>query len=308
VDRLPYEIVDVFTDRPFTGNPLAVVFDAESLATEQLQALAREFHLSETVFVLAPTAAGATYRARIFTPESELPFAGHPSVGAAVTLTRRTSRPGGQERTDRPGGQERTGSGAGTLIQECGAGLLPITVYGDGRATLTGGVPTVGEPVDPTNMLATVGLTAEDFAGPAPRYAGAGLEFPFLSVVPSAVARSAGDAAAARATGITQVSVFSWDESTRVAHCRMFAPGVGVPEDPATGSAALGLGVWLVASGLLPGNGEFAYTVRQGLELHRPSTLDCRVRALDGKAVSATVTGRVVPIASGLIAVPPFVG
>jgi trans-2,3-dihydro-3-hydroxyanthranilate isomerase len=290
VDRLPYEIVDVFTDRPFTGNPLAVVFDAETLATEQLQALAREFHLSETVFVLAPTAAGASYRARIFTPESELPFAGHPSVGAAVTVTRRRD------------------SGAGTLIQECGAGLLPVTVYGEGRATLTGGVPTVGEPVDPTNLLATVGLTAEDFAGPAPRYAGAGLEFPFLSVVPGAVARSAGDAAAARAAGITQVSVFSWDESTRVAHCRMFAPGVGVAEDPATGSAALGLGVWLVASGLLPADGEFAYTVRQGLELHRPSTLDCTVRALDGKAVSTTVTGPVVPIASGHIAVPPFVG
>ena len=290
MDRLPYEIVDVFTDRPFTGNPLAVVFDAETLATEQLQALAREFHLSETVFVLAPTAAGASYRARIFTPESELPFAGHPSVGAAVTVTRRRD------------------SGAGTLIQECGAGLLPVTVYGDARATLTGGVPTVGEPVDPTNLLATVGLTAEDFAGPAPRYAGAGLEFPFLSVVPGAVARSAGDAAAARAAGITQVSVFSWDESTRVAHCRMFAPGVGVAEDPATGSAALGLGVWLVASGLLPADGEFAYTVRQGLELHRPSTLDCTVRALDGKAVSTTVTGHVVPIASGHIAVPPFVG
>jgi trans-2,3-dihydro-3-hydroxyanthranilate isomerase len=299
VDRLPYEIVDVFTDRPFTGNPLAVVFDAESLATEQFQALAREFHLSETVFVLAPTAAGASYRARIFTPESELPFAGHPSVGAAVTVSRRRDWPRGREGTD---------SAAGTLIQECGAGLLPITVYGDGRATLTGGVPTVGEPVDPTNLLATVGLTAEDFAGPAPRYAGAGLEFPFLSVVPGAVARSAGDAAAAKAAGITQVSVFSWDGSTRVAHCRMFAPGVGVPEDPATGSAALGLGVWLVASGLLPGDGECAYTVRQGLELHRPSTLDCTIRALDGKAVSTTVTGHVVPIASGQIAVPPFVG
>jgi trans-2,3-dihydro-3-hydroxyanthranilate isomerase len=290
VDRLPYEIVDVFTDRPFTGNPLAVVFDAENLATEQLQALAREFHLSETVFVLAPTAAGASYRARIFTPDSELPFAGHPSVGAAVTVTRRRD------------------VGAGTLIQECGAGLLPITVYGDGRATLTGGVPTVGEPVDPTNLLATVGLTAEDFAGPAPRYAGAGLEFPFLSVVPGAVARSAGDAAAARAAGITRVSVFSWDASTRVAHSRTFAPGVGVAEDPATGSAALGLGVWLVASGLLPADGEFAYAVRQGLELHRPSTLDCTVRALDGKAVSTTVTGHVVPIANGHIAVPPFVG
>ena len=85
MSTLAYEIVDVFTDRPFAGNPLAVVFGAEALATEQMQALAREFNLSETVFVLPPTQVGATYRARIFTPASELPFAGHPSVGAAVT-------------------------------------------------------------------------------------------------------------------------------------------------------------------------------------------------------------------------------
>jgi trans-2,3-dihydro-3-hydroxyanthranilate isomerase len=290
VHSLPYEIVDVFTDRPFTGNPLAVVFDAESLATEQLQALAREFHLSETVFVLPPTTADATYRARIFTPEEELPFAGHPSVGAAVTVLR------------------RRGGDAGTVVQECGAGLLPIRVYGDGRATLTGGTPTIGEPVDPTNLLAAAGLTAEDFAGPAPRYAGTGLPFPFLSVVPDAVVRSAGDAAAAKAAGLTQIAVFSWDASTRVAHSRVFVPGLGVPEDPATGSAALGLGVWLVASGLLPGDGESSYTVRQGLELHRPSTLECTVTARDGVALSATVTGHVVPVAAGTISVPPFVG
>jgi trans-2,3-dihydro-3-hydroxyanthranilate isomerase len=290
VHSLPYEIVDVFTDRPFTGNPLAVVFDAESLSIEQLQALAREFHLSETVFVLPPTAAGASYRARIFTPEEELPFAGHPSVGAAVTVTR------------------RGGGDPGTVVQECGAGLLPIRVYRDGRATLTGGTPTLGEPVDPTNLLAAVGLTAEDFAGPAPRFAGTGLAFPFLSVVPDAVPRAAGDAAAAKAAGLTQVAVFSWDASSRVAHSRVFVPGLGVPEDPATGSAALGLGVWLVASGLLPADGSFDYTVRQGLELHRPSTLECTVTARDGVAVSATVTGHVVPIATGTIAVPPFVG
>jgi hypothetical protein len=85
---LEYEIVDVFTDRPYAGNPLAVVFGADDLAATQMQQLANEFHLSETVFVLPPTSADATYRARIFTPEAELPFAGHPSVGAAVTQMR----------------------------------------------------------------------------------------------------------------------------------------------------------------------------------------------------------------------------
>jgi trans-2,3-dihydro-3-hydroxyanthranilate isomerase len=282
--------VDVFTDRPFTGNPLAVVFDGDFLSTEQMQALAREFNLAETLFVLPPTVAEATYRARIFTPQRELPFAGHPSVGAAVTISR------------------RRGDDPGSVVQECAAGLLPIRVYGDGRATLNGAAPTVGEPVDPTNLLAVVGLTAEDFAGPAPRLAGTGLEFAFLPVVPDAVARSAPDAAAARATGFDQVSVFSWDPGTRAAHARVFAPGAGVAEDSATGSAALGLGVWLVASGLLPPDGESRYTIRQGAELHRPSTLDCTVLARDGAAVSATVTGHVVPVATGQIAVPPFVG
>lgn len=109
-----YEIVDVFTDRPFAGNSLAVVYDAADLAGDQMHTLAREFNLAETVFVLPPTAAGATYRVRIFTPEGEIPFAGHPCVGAAVTSMRRGLFP------------------AGRVVQECGAGLLPITVTGFG--------------------------------------------------------------------------------------------------------------------------------------------------------------------------------
>jgi trans-2,3-dihydro-3-hydroxyanthranilate isomerase len=285
---LSYEVVDVFTDRPFAGNPLAVVFGAEGLATAQMQALAREFHLSETIFLLPPsTGTAATYRARIFTPEAELPFAGHPSVGGAVTAVR-------------AGLAE-----VGPVVQECGAGLLPIHVYAGSRATLTGGRPTVGGELDPAPLLATAGLSLSDYAGPPPRNAGCGLEFPFLSVRPDAVARASGDPSVARAHGVDHVSVFAWDPDTRTAHARVFVPGLGVPEDPATGSAALGLGVWLVASGLLPPSGESTYTVHQGAELLRPSTLDCTVTAENGAPVSATVTGQVVPIAHGQIATPP---
>jgi trans-2,3-dihydro-3-hydroxyanthranilate isomerase len=285
-----YEVVDVFTDRPFTGNPLAVVFGADDLAGDQMQAIAREFHLSETVFVLPTTGPGATYRARIFTPARELPFAGHPSVGAAVTQLRRGLFT------------------AGTVIQECGAGLLPIVVSQTGSATLTGGSPTVGPELDPVPLLACVSLGEKDVAGPAPRLAGCGLEFAYLAVTPDAVPRAAVDEQAARLAGVSLVSVFSWDPATRVAHARVFCPGVGVPEDPATGSAALGLGVWLVASALLPADGTAEYAIRQGAEIHRPSTLDCTVSAEGGRAVSATVTGHVVPIARGEILVPPFVG
>ena len=183
-----------------------------------------------------------------------------------------------------------------------------MTVSDTGTATLTGGQPVVWGRLDPAPLLAMVGLTADDYAGPAPRVAGCGLEFPYLSVHPDAVVRAAGDPHVARQVGYVQVSVFAWDPSARVAHTRVFCPGVGVPEDPATGSAALGFGVWLVASGLVPPDGTAQYQVRQGAEMHRPSTLDCTVTAAGGVAVSATVTGHVVPVAAGEIAVPPFVG
>jgi trans-2,3-dihydro-3-hydroxyanthranilate isomerase len=291
MSTLAYEIVDVFTDRPFTGNPLAVVYGADGLARDQLHALAREFNLSETVFVLPPQA-GGTYHARIFTPQAELPFAGHPSVGAAVTSVRRgLAEPG-------------------RLIQECGAGELVIEVTTAGSATLSGGKPTLGAPLEPGPLLELVGLTADDYAGQdfAPAAAGCGLEFVFLPVRRDALARAWADPAAAAKLGIQQISVFAWEAESSEAHARVFCPGLSVPEDPATGSAALGLGVWLTAAGWLPAAGESAYAVRQGLEMRRPSLLHCTVTAAAGAAVSATVSGHVVPIAKGEIIVPPFIG
>jgi trans-2,3-dihydro-3-hydroxyanthranilate isomerase len=285
MQSLAYEIVDVFTDRAFTGNPLAVVFGADGIATEQMQALAREFHLSETVFVLPGTVPEATYRLRIFTVEQELPFAGHPSVGAAVTQMRRGLIPTGE------------------VVQECGAGLLPVHVSPDGTAKLRGGSPTVSAEMDPVQLLAVAGLDASDFAGPAPRLAGCGLEFPYLSVHPDAVARAVPDATKARAFGIHDISVFAWDTERRVARTRVFF-GSSLVEDPATGSAALGFGVWLVASGLVPADGESSYMIAQGVEMLRPSTLACTVVASGGRATEATVSGAVVPVARGEIAVP----
>ena len=290
MSTVAYEIVDVFTDRPFAGNPLAVVFGAEHLDTDQMQTLAREFNLSETVFVL-PSASGATYRARIFTPEAELPFAGHPSVGAAVTSVRRGLAKPGQ------------------IVQECGAGLLPITVTAE-AATLTGGKPTLGAPLAVGELLELVGLGPEDYAGGAagPAVAGCGLEFVILPVRRDALARAWADPLRARALGVTGISVFAWEQDDRTAYARVFCPGVSVPEDPATGSAALGLGVWLVGQGWLPGEGTTPYTVHQGIEMHRPSLLECTVTASGEAAVLATVSGQVVAVARGEIAVPPFVG
>ncbi|MFC4047358.1 PhzF family phenazine biosynthesis protein [Dactylosporangium siamense] len=282
---LRYKVVDVFTDRPFTGNPLAIVFDAGDLAGEQMQAIAREFNLSETIFVVPPTVPEATYRVRIFTPGTELPFAGHPSVGCAVTLRR--------------DGLVKDAE----VVQECGAGLIPITIDEvHGSAVVTGGRPTVGPALDQAPLLAAVGLDGSDHVGPAPRNAGVGLSFTFLSVTDDAVGRL-------RPVGLVDnVSVLHWDAERHEAHARVLVPDAGVAEDPATGSAAMGLGVWLVASGLLPGDGTSRYQVRQGSEMHRPSLLTCSVTAAGGEAVSATVSGHVVAVASGEMIVPPFVG
>jgi trans-2,3-dihydro-3-hydroxyanthranilate isomerase len=286
---LPYEVVDVFTDRAYTGNPLAVVLDADDLPVQAMQAIAREFNLSETAFPVRPTAAGsggaATYRLRIFTPTAELPFAGHPSVGSAHTLARL--------------GRIQPGR----VVQECGAGLLPLEVDAAG-ARVFGGTPEVGADTDPGRYLAAVGLAPADLADHPVRPASAGLPALFLPVRPGAVARARLDLAALAATGLTDnLNVFSWDADTRTAHTRVFAAAFGVPEDPATGSAALAFGIYLAAAGLV-GDGTTGYTIHQGAELHRPSTLAGTVTVAGGQVTATSVGGTVTPVAAGRLAVP----
>jgi trans-2,3-dihydro-3-hydroxyanthranilate isomerase len=279
---LSYEVVDGLTGTAFAGNPLAVVLGAGGLDTAALQAIANEFNLSETAFPMA-SADAADYRLRIFTPAVELPFAGHPSVGAAWVLAGR--------------GELRPGP----VVQSCGAGRLALEVTADGGpVTLTGGAPTLGPPLDPEPLLRAVGLSARDLIGVEPRRCGTGLEFAYLLVRSDALASCAPQLPVLRELDVAGVSVFAWDGES--AHARVFAGGVGVAEDAATGSAALGLGVYLVATGLLPDGG--SYAVRQGLYMGRPSLMECTVVAAGGAAVSVSVTGSVVPVASGRIRTP----
>jgi trans-2,3-dihydro-3-hydroxyanthranilate isomerase len=281
VTGLSYEVVDVFTDRAFAGNPLAVVLDADDLSTEQLQSIAREFNLSETSFPMRSDDS-ADYKLRIFTPAQELPFAGHPSIGAADVMLRlgRVS--------------------AGRVVQSCGAGLLPLDVGAD-SVTLNGGTPSWSEPIDAAGLLASVGLADSDLAG-VPRRAGCGLDFTFLPVHPDALARVDVDLRAVAAYGGAGVSVVSWDGTA--ARARVFAAGAGVPEDPATGSAGVALGVYLVVSGLVSADGDTAYDVVQGVEMGRPSLLRCGVVAKDGEPVATRVSGSTVPVARGEMRIP----
>jgi trans-2,3-dihydro-3-hydroxyanthranilate isomerase len=283
-NTLEYAVVDVFTDRAFAGNPLAVVLDADRLSTEQMQSLAREFNLSETTFVLPPTTDEATYRARVFTATTELPFAGHPSVGTAWLLVHR-------------GRHE-----ASTLVQECGAGLVQIVVDDHG-AMLTGAAPTQSGVVDEAPYLQALGLLAEDLDATPLRRCGCGLDWGFLRVADDALGRIALDATALTALPGAGVCVFSYRDGR--AHARVFAGGVGVSEDPATGSAALGLGVFLVASGLLPADGESSYEIAQGVEIGRPSRIVGQVIAAEGRPVMVRVAGGVAEVAAGRIRVPP---
>jgi trans-2,3-dihydro-3-hydroxyanthranilate isomerase len=280
---LTYHVVDVFTDRAYAGNPLAVVLDGDDLTTAQMQAVAREFNLSETTFVLPPTTAEATYRVRIFTPAAELPFAGHPSVGTAWLLARLGRIP------------------IGDVVQECGAGLLPVVVDEAG-ATLTGGAPTVSDEVPAAAVAEALGLSSLDYVGTPVRWCGCGIEFAYLHVDDEALPQIVPDLGRLAELGNAGVCAFSFDGTS--AHSRVFAAGVGVPEDPATGSAALGLGVFLVASGLLPGEGETSFDIRQGIEMGRPSRLSVRVDASGGQVTRATVTGGVFPVATGSISPP----
>jgi trans-2,3-dihydro-3-hydroxyanthranilate isomerase len=295
VRDLEYDVVDVFTDHPFGGNPLAVVHGTAGLPDDALQALAREFNLSETAF---PTPVGDdAYELRIFTPVTELPFAGHPSLGAAWALRAR--------------GQVR----GRALQQTCAAGTMPVRFDVDGRVRLTGGRPRLSDPVEDraaAAALAAVGLAPSDLAGPPARVAGTGLDFCYLLVRPDAVARCVADVAGLRRAGAAlraQVSgplggvvVAAWEGGA--VHARVFADDIGVPEDPATGSAALGLSAALVAAGLLPGEGRSQYDVAQGAEVGRPSALSCAVEAVGGRAVRCEVAGGVVPVARGTILRP----
>lgn len=285
---LHFDIVDVFTDRAYTGNQLAVVHRARTLTPAQMQAIAREFNLSETAFTMSPTTSRASYRLRIFTPTRELPFAGHPSIGAAWALAFADMIRGGD------------------VVQECGAGLLTVRVDAEG-ARVSGATPVVGPDLPGDALAPTVGLDAADLDPELPAgVAAAGVPFAFLPVVPGAVARAEPDPAAVRGAvpDVTGLAVVAVDRSTWRVHARVFCPQVGVVEDPATGSAGVALGVFLAGRGVLPEDAT-TLTVEQGAEIGRPSRLEVQVRVRGGVVAETAVRGGVRIVAKGeLLALP----
>ena len=293
--------VDVFTDRAFGGNPLAVLPEADGLDAAGMQRIAAEFNLSETAFVFAPARAEHTARVRIFTPRSELPFAGHPSVGTAFVLA-------------------RLGKTAGDALRfEQQAGVVAAHLARDADGTATGATieapcPLVrGGDIDAVLAAAAGSLAAADIdaAGHPPLLASVGTVFAIARVTPEALARAAPDAAAcarlgeATGTGFASIYVYALEadgaDGTARATARLFAPGDGIPEDPATGSAAAALGA-LLLSLAEPGRASRALTVRQGDAIGRPSRIDVEARrASDG--IRASVGGGCVMMSEGRLLV-----
>jgi len=306
-----YHTLDVFTDTPFAGNPLAVFPDARGLGETQMQRIARELNLSETVFVFPPETAEGTRRVRIFTPGREVPFAGHPTVGTAFLLVATGLVPAEDDEV--------------TVVLEEGVGPVPVRVTTRGgrpvSAELTAAAPPREDPVawDRESLGALVSLPGEAVGmdgGPLgvagellPAFASAGLAFLVLPVRTPDHARAAvlDSALWSRLLPEGAVSrmvyvVAPGDEGAGVdLHVRMFGPDVGVPEDPATGSAAAALGGYL---GFRAPDGVHRWRLEQGVEMGRPSRLDLTVEVAGAAARSIRVAGPAVLMSRGVMTVP----
>jgi trans-2,3-dihydro-3-hydroxyanthranilate isomerase len=296
---LEFVTVDVFTERQFGGNPLAVVFNGDRLSTAQMQAIAGEFNLSETTFVLPPKEATSTAAVRIFTPRAELPFAGHPNVGTAFALANR----GGV--FDRPIGD--------SVVFEEKAGLVPLELWRQGTMTV-GARLTAPQPLargkdiacDIVAAACSIGVADIETRQHMPCIASVGTPFVFAELKTIEALRAAQprpeafsrDLPAEIAAGI---HLYVHDGAGGVdIRARMFAPLHGVPEDPATGSANVALAALLASLRPEP---ELTLELRiaQGAEIGRPSRLDAAAEKRGGRLIEARIGGCCVAVMTGTI-------
>jgi PhzF family phenazine biosynthesis protein len=256
--QLRWKQVDVFTDKPFFGNPVAVVLGGERLATEEMQRIARWTNLSETTFLLESSK--ADYRLRIFSPRQELPFAGHPTIGSAHAAL----EAGFVSRKSR-------------LRQECGAGIIELSVEGDGRIFLKGppaktqlldtGIPSI--PLVPGGKVMKVDVGPVWVIGEMSDAAALAALKPDMTAL----------AEWSDSLGVTGTTVFapSQDGASKI-HVRSFAPAHGIPEDPVCGSGNLSVATYLKSTEQIFRFGE-SYLARQGMQLGRDGKVSVRIGA-----------------------------
>ena len=293
--------LDVFTDRPLSGNPLAVFPEAAGLDDARMQGLAREMNLSETSFVFPSQR--ATRRLRFFTPTAEVPLPGHPTVGTWWLLATL-------------GEIDLPDEGTHEVTQETQAGVLPIEIRMSGGApdmvVMTQAPPEFGAKVKDTRRLAELlgggpGLIPEQATPQVVSTGISQLMIPTASLAALEALPTGGKggelAAFLREFGTDCAMCYATETTSPEAtvHCRMFAPGLGVPEDPATGSASGALGAYLVHYGIVSPRDDVArVVVEQGLEIGRPSRIDVRVEtAPDGSVREVQVGGQAVTFIEG---------
>lgn len=294
-----YAILDVFTDTALAGNPLAVVLDAEGLDDRRMRSIATEFNLSETVFVFPPPRPGVSARVRIFTPARELPFAGHPTVGTAVLLA-----------TDRLDGVDRETDAVVVLAEEIGVVRCGVVVSPGRAGRAVFDLPKLPEekPFHGDSGLAAsaLGLTRQDigFENHVCSVYSAGNPFVFLplrdraamaaiKLDPSLWAGAFGDPG-------TSVYVYTRDCAHQDGdfHARMFAPGMGISEDPATGSAAAAFAGVVMRFDGAP-DGEKQLVIEQGYEMGRPSRIELELTVEKGQLAGARIGGSAVIVGRG---------
>jgi trans-2,3-dihydro-3-hydroxyanthranilate isomerase len=292
---------DVFTDHRFGGNPLAVFLDVPELPTEFMQDVAREFNLSETVFVVKPRNSGATRRLRIFTPSRELPFAGHPTIGAAYALVEE--------------GLAGISGTSGRFLLEEEVGLVPIDVRRQANGTwfvqLTAAkLPEQGPPAPPVAELARLlGVAESDILHDADcaEFYSCGVPYLFVPLRNREVLRNvtvdlASSRKVAAIVGAFQMYAFSYDPEREESdiRARMFMQEFGIVEDPATGSAAAAFAGYL-AKRSWHKEGTLKWTLEQGFEMRRPSLLYVEADIANGAVTAVRVGGTAVRMSEGAL-------
>ena len=300
--RLHYHRVDVFTNKPFGGNPLAVFTNGRGLTTKTMQAITREMNLSESSFVLPPDDPTHAYRVRIFTPGRELPMAGHPTVGTSYVLAREHMIERARERT-----MLILEEGVGDILVEInfangGPGMIWMTQPAPQFSTRTGDVDAVADMLSLPSSAIDTRYPMEVVSTGVPMF--------FVPLV---------DLEAARAVsinkrvfdrlmpqfGTSEVFVFTTEVENpgSTVHSRMFAPELGITEDPATGAASGPLGAYLVHYGIVPAS-PVAYIVsEQGIEMGRPSFIHIQIERQGDEIVRVQIGGECVYVGEGFLEV-----
>ncbi len=300
--RRKYYVLDVFTERALAGNPLAAIVDCDGLETEAMQKIAAEFNLSETIFVLAPRDPVNTARLRIFTPQAELPFAGHPTVGGAILVAELRAAALLRAQDLR-------------VVLEENIGIIACTVsHRPGRARrahfIMPKLPSrIGLPQDKDRLAAALGLAGAEigFDRHVPTVYSAGVPFTFVPVANLAAIARANPrldlfdlAFGAGAQGAAFLYTHETTDQAHDFHARMFAPSLGVREDPATGSAAAAFAGVIMAFEKVQ-DGSHALVIEQGYELGRPSLITLTLDVEQSVLVEASIGGAAVIVAEGTL-------